>query len=310
MARNLLATFPDLGVHVDEVYWMGNDDEGYRAMVRWAGSGTHRGWSLYGKPTGRRVHLWGISQLYIAGGAIVEDWMLFNEFDVMAQLLKDDPAPLHRLSGTLVVVGSTACRPPLLPASESNRRYAVTVVSCRQLAPQLGDPAGNAARSVRGDPRRDRRRRRRRRAAGARPPAATCSPTPPRPGPAALPADHHLFDAWSASLGESGAVLVARLRRTRRRRPGLQLRGRGGRLRRARRVPQDPPLGPREALVHPGCRAAAGGRHRHGRIGVLICYDAEFPELTGISRWPAPICWWCRRTGRWSTGRPVSGRRR
>ncbi len=94
MARNLLATFPDLGVHVDEVYWMGNDDEGYRAMVRWAGSGTHRGWSLYGKPTGRRVHIWGISQLYIAGGVIVEDWMLFNEFDVMAQLLKDDPAPL------------------------------------------------------------------------------------------------------------------------------------------------------------------------------------------------------------------------
>jgi len=94
MARGLLATFPDLGLYVDEVYWMGNDDEGYRVSVRWSAAGTHRGWSLYGEPTGRRVHLWGLQQLYIEHGQIVEDWMLFNEFEVLAQLLKDDPTPL------------------------------------------------------------------------------------------------------------------------------------------------------------------------------------------------------------------------
>ena len=65
MARSLLSTFPDLGLNVDEVYWMGNDDEGYRVSVRWSALGTHRGWSLYGEPTGRRVHLWGLQQLYI-----------------------------------------------------------------------------------------------------------------------------------------------------------------------------------------------------------------------------------------------------
>jgi hypothetical protein len=91
MARNLLATFPDMGVSVDEVYWMGNDAEGYRASVRWSGTGTHRGYGLYGEPTNRRVHLWGISQLYVVGGRIVEDWMLFNEFDVLGQLLRDEP---------------------------------------------------------------------------------------------------------------------------------------------------------------------------------------------------------------------------
>jgi hypothetical protein len=91
MARNLLATFPDLGIAVDEVYWMGNDAEGYRASVRWSGTGTHRGHGLYGEPTNRRVHLWGISQLYVVGGEIVEDWMLFNEFDVLGQLLRDEP---------------------------------------------------------------------------------------------------------------------------------------------------------------------------------------------------------------------------
>ena len=94
MARSLLATFPDLGLQVDEVYWMGNDDEGYRVSVRWTALGTHRGWSLYGDPTGRRVHIWGLQQMYIERGEIVEDWMLFNEFDVLAQILKDDPAPL------------------------------------------------------------------------------------------------------------------------------------------------------------------------------------------------------------------------
>lgn len=91
MARNLLATFPDMGVRVDEVYWMGNDVDGYSVSVRWSGAGTHRGHGLYGTPTGRRVHLWGISQLYFAQGEIVEEWSLFNEFDVLAQLVRDDP---------------------------------------------------------------------------------------------------------------------------------------------------------------------------------------------------------------------------
>jgi predicted ester cyclase len=94
MARALMATFPDLGLQVDEVYWMGNEAEGFSVAVRWSALGTHRGFGLYGAPTGRRVHLWGLSQLYIADGRITEDWMLFNEFDVLAQLLRDDPSPL------------------------------------------------------------------------------------------------------------------------------------------------------------------------------------------------------------------------
>ena len=99
MARSLLSTFPDLGLHVDEVYWMGNEREGFRVSVRWTALGTHRGWSLYGEPTGRRVHLWALQQLYIHGGRIVEDWMLFNEFDVLAQILKDDPEPFIAFPG-------------------------------------------------------------------------------------------------------------------------------------------------------------------------------------------------------------------
>jgi predicted ester cyclase len=94
MARSLMATFPDLGMNVDEVYWMGNADEGYRLSVRWTALGTHRGYGLYGPPTGRRVHLWGISQLYVSNGQVTEVWDLFNEFDVMAQILSDVPLPM------------------------------------------------------------------------------------------------------------------------------------------------------------------------------------------------------------------------
>ncbi|MBV8945382.1 MAG: ester cyclase [Solirubrobacterales bacterium] len=99
MARALMATFPDLGLHVDEVYWMGNPAEGHAVSVRWTAIGTHRGFGLYGEPTGRRVHLWGLSQLYFAGGQIVEDWSLFNEFDVFAQILRDEPTELEPIRG-------------------------------------------------------------------------------------------------------------------------------------------------------------------------------------------------------------------
>jgi len=92
MARALLATFPDLGMQVDDMYWMGNEAEGFRVSVRWTAQGTHRGYGLYGDPTGRRVQLWGINQLYITHGLITADWQLFNEFDVLAQLLSDEPA--------------------------------------------------------------------------------------------------------------------------------------------------------------------------------------------------------------------------
>ncbi|MEV0847558.1 ester cyclase [Streptomyces sp. NPDC049954] len=92
--RSLVSTFPDLGAQVDEVYWMGNDRDGYRVSVRWSAVGTHRGWALYGEPTGRRVHLWGISQLYFVDGLVVEEWNLFNEFAVLGQLLRDEPGKL------------------------------------------------------------------------------------------------------------------------------------------------------------------------------------------------------------------------
>jgi predicted ester cyclase len=86
---SILAMFPDLVHQVDDIYWMGNDKEGYLASVRWSIVGTHRGAGIYGQPTGRPVYICGNSQHRIVDGRIVEEWMLFNEFAVMQQIYRD-----------------------------------------------------------------------------------------------------------------------------------------------------------------------------------------------------------------------------
>ncbi len=83
---SMLAMFPDLAMDIDEVYWMGNAEEGYLTSVRWSASGTHRGNGVYGEPTNREVKIWGITQHKIFDGRIVEEWMLFNELDLLMQL--------------------------------------------------------------------------------------------------------------------------------------------------------------------------------------------------------------------------------
>lgn len=87
----MLAMFPDLALEVEEIYWMGNEDEGYLTSTRWSAVATHRGHGPYGVPTGRIVRIWGITQHRILDGKIVEEWMMFNEFDLLQQILADQP---------------------------------------------------------------------------------------------------------------------------------------------------------------------------------------------------------------------------
>jgi len=88
--RNMVAdirnALPDLALEVDEVYWMGNEEQGYLTSERWSAEGTHLGQGLYGAPTERRVQLWGITQHRIVDGKIVGEWTLFNELDLLMQI--------------------------------------------------------------------------------------------------------------------------------------------------------------------------------------------------------------------------------
>jgi predicted ester cyclase len=86
MLRELKTALPDLELQVDEVYWMGNEDEGYITSERWSATATHAGAGIYGEPTGHEVQIWGITQHRISDGRIVREWMLFNELDLMMQI--------------------------------------------------------------------------------------------------------------------------------------------------------------------------------------------------------------------------------
>ncbi len=80
--------FFDLKLQVDEVYWMGNDMQGYISSIRWSAEGTHMNDGKYGGASGTSIQLWGITQHLIRNKKIVREWTLFNELDLMMQIAK------------------------------------------------------------------------------------------------------------------------------------------------------------------------------------------------------------------------------
>ena len=83
---SVTSPFADLELQMDEVYWMGNDREGYLTSERWSAEGLHANPGLYGEPSGRPVQIWGITQHEIRNGRILREWTLFNELDLMMQI--------------------------------------------------------------------------------------------------------------------------------------------------------------------------------------------------------------------------------
>jgi predicted ester cyclase len=86
LVSSLRGPFPDLDLQVDEVYWMGNERDGFLVAVRWSADATHAAPGIYGEPTGSEVQIWGITQHRIRDGRITHEWMLFNELDLMMQI--------------------------------------------------------------------------------------------------------------------------------------------------------------------------------------------------------------------------------
>lgn len=86
LLSSLFTAFPDMALQVDEVYWMGNEHDGFLSAARWSADATHMGAGLYGEPTGRAAQIWGMTQHKIINGRIVNEWLLFNELDVMMQI--------------------------------------------------------------------------------------------------------------------------------------------------------------------------------------------------------------------------------
>lgn len=155
----------------------------------------------------------------------------------------------------------------------------MTVVSCRQLAPVIGDLDANRALAV---------------TAIQDAVADGCDvivlpelmtsgyvfSSAEEAHSLAIPADHHLFDAWSASLGESGGVVIG----------GFAELGDDDQVYNSAAIVDSTGvlavyrklhLWDREKLFFtPGSALPPVVKTRHGRIAVVICYDLEFPELT------------------------------
>lgn len=84
----LRGALPDLNLQVDEVYWMGNDADGYLISTRWSAEATHAGDGLYRAPTGAACQVWGITQWRVKDGIVAREWQLFNELDLMMQIAR------------------------------------------------------------------------------------------------------------------------------------------------------------------------------------------------------------------------------
>ncbi|MFM2042387.1 MAG: hypothetical protein RLY86_963 [Pseudomonadota bacterium] len=84
----LLAAVPDARLSVDHVAAVGHPEaaDGVDIAVRWQIAGTHRGDSLYGPATGRRLLILGATHLTIAAGRIQRECTIFDELALLRQI--------------------------------------------------------------------------------------------------------------------------------------------------------------------------------------------------------------------------------
>ena len=84
---NFIAMFPDAHMNVEHVYYLGDEETGYRVAVRWRFSGTHARYGWYGEPTDRRVNILGVSHLHIENDKVTKHYMVFDNLAVVMQLV-------------------------------------------------------------------------------------------------------------------------------------------------------------------------------------------------------------------------------
>ncbi|PJF41553.1 MAG: hypothetical protein D6737_00910 [Chloroflexi bacterium] len=81
-----LAAYPDRRLYGDEVIWTGDDVQGFYTSHRLTHAGTNRGWSIYGPPTGNKVHYRAIADCLCKRNMIVEEWLVRDELTLIYQL--------------------------------------------------------------------------------------------------------------------------------------------------------------------------------------------------------------------------------
>ena len=83
---DLMSCIPDAKIAVDYTCSHSMQDDGDYVAARWTVAGTHTGGTLWGAPTGAPILILGESQYKMVDGKVVEEWLVFDELAVLAQV--------------------------------------------------------------------------------------------------------------------------------------------------------------------------------------------------------------------------------
>lgn len=89
---DFLGAFADGRMALDKVCVIENAQGGHDISVRWTFAGTHTGSVRFGEPTGQKVLIIGESQYRLKEGKVVEEWTVYDELSILAQIYR------HRLA--------------------------------------------------------------------------------------------------------------------------------------------------------------------------------------------------------------------
>jgi predicted ester cyclase len=85
-----VAMIPDMAHQVHHVCSVPCEEGGHKVAVRWTAEGHHLGFGSLGEPTGHRLFVLGMSHFHVIDGRIVDEWTLYDELALLAQLKLGD----------------------------------------------------------------------------------------------------------------------------------------------------------------------------------------------------------------------------
>jgi len=116
-----LSLFPDRRLFPDDVIWAGNDTEGFYSSHRIRSTAHHRGYSIYGQPTGKKLQYSVIADCAIINNKIYEEWLVRDNVSILRQMGLDErefAAQLVQASpGKYDVKPQTPTKPQEMPTS-------------------------------------------------------------------------------------------------------------------------------------------------------------------------------------------------
>ena len=82
-----LASFPDAQLTVDHLIVNRDPGQPVRLALRWSIEATHTGWGRFGRPSGAKVYILGMTHAHMVNGKITMEWVMTDEVAIWKQIL-------------------------------------------------------------------------------------------------------------------------------------------------------------------------------------------------------------------------------